>query len=54
MAVVCGIEWWVLPGLLGLALRLVVVGLVGAFCASWCRDEAESLILAQNERWRRA
>jgi hypothetical protein len=22
--------------------------------ASWCRDETESLILAQNERWRRA
>jgi hypothetical protein len=23
-------------------------------CASWCWDETESLILAQNERWRRA
>ena len=27
---------------------------VDLFVASWCRDEAESLILAQNERWRRA
>ena len=35
----CGRVWWVL---------------VVTFCASWCRDEAESLILAQNERWRRA
>ena len=54
VAVVCGIFWWVSRGLSGWLAARCWWALVLTFCASWCRDEAESLILAQNERWRRA
>jgi hypothetical protein len=30
------------------------LGLFLGLCGVWVKDEAESLILAQNERWRRA